>query len=113
PGNKIVSAEAKNNKLITLHPELESNNYSTTNMKLMYMSGTSVSAPVVAGTAALLLEVNPNLTPNMVKMILMYTAQPLNGFNTFEQGAGELNVAGSVAIAKLVKNELLNLVPAV
>src|SRR2546426_9049993 len=48
----------------------------------------SVSAAVVAGAAVLLLEANPNLTPNMVKMILMYTAQPLAGFNTFEQGAG-------------------------
>lgn len=81
PGNKIVSAEAANNYLVRTHPELETNNYSTANMKLMYMSGTSVSAPMVAGAAALLLEINPNLTPNMVKMILMYTAQPLAGFN--------------------------------
>ena len=107
PGNKIISAEAKNNKLVTMHPELETNNYSTTNMKFMYMSGSSVSAPMVAGASALLLEANPNLTPNMVKMILMYTAQPLNGFNTFEQGAGQLNVAGAVAVAKLVRSELL------
>ena len=80
-------------------------------MKLMYMSGTSVSAPMVAGAAALMLEANPNLTPNMVKMIMMYTAQPLSGFNTFEQGAGQLNIAGSVAVAKLVRNELLGLTP--
>src|ERR1051325_2373368 len=101
PGNKIVSAEAVNNVLVKTHPELETNNYPTTNMKVMFMSGTSVSAPVVAGTAALMLEANSNLTPNMVKMILMYTAQPLPGFNTFEQGAGQVNVAGSVALAKI------------
>src|SRR5437899_8563531 len=65
--------------------------------------GLSVSAAVVAGAAVLLLEANPNLTPNMVKMILMYTAQPLPGFNTFEQGAGQLNVAGAVSVAKLVR----------
>ena len=46
-------------------------------------------------------------------MILMYTAQPLAGFNTLEQGAGQLNVAGSVAVAKLVRGELLGLTPAV
>ncbi|MDQ6652874.1 MAG: S8 family serine peptidase [Acidobacteriota bacterium] len=57
-------------------------------MKLMYLNGTCVSAPVVSGAAAFLLEANPNLTPNMVKMIPMYTAQPLAGFNTLEQGAG-------------------------
>src|SRR5882762_8596523 len=103
PGNKIVSAEAANNYLVSSHPELETNNYSTSNMKLMSLSGTSVSAPMVSGAAAMLLEANPNLTPNMVKMILMYTAQPLSGFNTFEQGAGQLNVAGAVAVAKLVR----------
>ena len=112
PGNKIIAAEAKGNKLVATHPELATNKYTTINMKLMYMSGTSVSAPVVAGAAALLLEANPNLTPNMVKMILMYTAQPLKGFNTYEQGAGQLNVAGSVAVAGIVRNELLGLTPA-
>ena len=35
----------------------------------------------------------------MVKMLLMYTAQPLAGFNTLEQGAGQLNVAGAVTLA--------------
>ena len=109
PGNKIVSAEAANNLLVKTHPELETYDYPTTNMKMMFMSGTSVSAPVVAGTAALLLEANPNLTPNMVKMILMYTAQPLAGFNTFEQGAGQVNVAGAVAVAKIVRTDLLGL----
>src|ERR1700687_3059764 len=82
-------------------------------MKMMYMSGTSMSTPMVAGAAALLLEANPNLTPNMVKMILMYTAQPLAGANNFEQGAGQLNVAGAVAIAKLVRTPLLGLTPSV
>src|SRR6266446_6948894 len=82
PGNKIVSAEAANNYLVRTHPELETDDDSIANMKLMLMSGTSVSAPMVAGAAAMLLEVNPDLTPNMVKMILMYTAQPLAGSNT-------------------------------
>src|SRR5205823_3536947 len=68
--------------------------------------------PMVAGAAAMLLEVNPDLTPNMVKMILMYTAQPLAGSNTLEQGAGQLNLAGSVAVAKLVRSQLLGLTPA-
>ena len=62
----------------------------------MYMSGTSVAAPVVAGAVALMLQANPSLKPNLVKAILMYSAQQLNGYNTLEQGAGMLNVDGAV-----------------
>src|SRR6185295_16757980 len=100
PGNKIISAEAANNNLIKKYPSLETYKYSTTNMKLMYLSGTSMSTPMVAGAAALLLETNSSLTPNMVKVLLMYTAQPLAGANTLEQGAGQLNVAGAVTLAR-------------
>ena len=72
----------------------------------MYLSGTSMATPIVAGAAALLLQANPKLTPNMVKMILMYTAQPLAGANMFEQGAGEINIEGAVRLAKLVRTDL-------
>src|SRR5207253_265476 len=67
------------------------------------------AAPVVAGTAALLLQANPKLTPNMVKMLLQYTSQQLGGFNVLEQGAGELNVEGAVRVGKLVRQDLLAL----
>src|ERR1043165_8938565 len=105
PGNKIISAEAAGNGLLKQYPELETNKYSTTNMKLMYLSGTSMSTPAVAGAAALLLEANSSLTPNMVKMLLMYTAQPLPGFNTLDQGAGQLNIAGAVTLARIVRTD--------
>ena len=65
-----------------------------------------MAAPVAAGTAVMLLQANPTLTPNLVKSILMYTAQPLQGFNTFEQGAGEINVAGAFKLAQLVRADL-------
>jgi serine protease AprX len=107
PGNKIVAAEAVGCDLVYYHPDLDADPSETNQYHyVMRMSGTSVAAPAVSGAAALLLQANPSLTPNLVKAILMYTAQPLAGFNTLEQGAGELNIDGAVRIAKIVKNPL-------
>ncbi|HKP73173.1 MAG TPA: S8 family serine peptidase, partial [Pyrinomonadaceae bacterium] len=106
PGNKVVWAEALDNRIVTAHPELDAGVSTTPARKMMYMSGTSMATPVAAGAAALLLQANPRLTPNMVKMILMYTAQPLSGFNMFEQGAGQLNIEGAVRLARAVRGDL-------
>lgn len=64
-------------------------------------SGTSFSAPIVAGAVALMLEANPALTPTQVKAILQLTAQPMEGGHPLEQGAGQLNIAGAVELAAL------------
>lgn len=64
------------------------------------LSGTSMSAPVVAGTVALMLETNPKLTPNAVKAILQYTAQELPGQDVLTQGAGLVNAEGAVRMAR-------------
>jgi serine protease AprX len=61
------------------------------------MSGTSVATPVVAGAAALILQQNPNLTPDQVKYRLMRTARAFilqGGASTM--GAGYLNVYSAV-----------------
>jgi len=106
PGNRVIQAEAQDNYLVSTNPQLETHLYSPDNKRLMYMSGTSMASPQVAGAAALLLQVNPSLTPSLVKAILMYTAQPLTGYNLFEQGAGQLNIEGAVRLAKLVRTNL-------
>jgi serine protease AprX len=54
-------------------------------------SGTSFSAPQVAGAVALMLEVNPALTPGEVLEILQRTATPLPAYYQHEVGAGMLN----------------------
>jgi serine protease AprX len=63
------------------------------------LTGTSMAAPVVSGTVALMLEANPELTPNLVKAILQYTAQPYEGYDELRQGAGFLNTLGAVRLA--------------
>jgi serine protease AprX len=66
------------------------------------LTGTSMAAPMVAGTVALMLEANPNLTPNLVKAIIEYTAQDYH-YNALTQGAGFLNSKGAVDLAKFLK----------
>jgi len=66
----------------------------------MALTGTSMAAPVVSGTVALMLQANPNLTPNLIKAILQYTAQVYPGYKPLEQGAGFLNSYGAVKLAK-------------
>jgi serine protease AprX len=57
------------------------------------------------------LQANPTLTPNLVKVLLMYTAQPLAGFNMLEQGSGQLNIAGAIQLASLVRRDLTSDTP--
>src|SRR5262245_37860336 len=64
------------------------------------LSGTSMATPVVAGTVALMLEANPNLTPNAVKAILQFTAESHANENVLSQGGGFLNAKGAVRMAR-------------
>ncbi|MGB8644273.1 MAG: S8 family peptidase [Anaerolineae bacterium] len=61
------------------------------------MSGTSVSAAVVSGAAALLIQSNPALNPDQVKSRLLSTARPF-GSGT---GAGYLDIAAAVRATTL------------
>jgi len=63
-------------------------------------TGTSFSAPLVAGTASLLLAKNPKLTSRAVEAILLETATDTSGEGWNPQtGAGVLNAAQAVAQA--------------
>jgi hypothetical protein len=59
-----------------------------------------MAAPVVTGAVALMVQANPNLTPNLVKAVLQYTAQEYPDYDPLTQGAGFLNARGAVDLAK-------------
>jgi subtilisin family serine protease len=106
PGNSLVSAESPNNSLLAQNPQLSRSDNTANSARMMAMSGTSMATPIVAGAAALLLQINPKLTPNMIKALMMYTAQQLRGFNAFEQGAGQLNISGAARLARVIRTDL-------
>ncbi len=64
------------------------------------LSGTSQAAPFVTGTVALMLQANPNLTPNLAKAIIEYTATPQAGVSPLRQGAGFMNTDAAVRLAR-------------
>ena len=66
----------------------------------MTLSGTSMAAPIVAGTVALMLHANPNLSPDTVKAILKGTAESKSRYDQFTQGAGFLNTRAAVELAR-------------
>jgi serine protease AprX len=63
----------------------------------MWMSGTSLAAPIVAGAAAQVLAAHPSWTPDQVKGALMVSANalPLAGS---AGGVGEVNAAAAAAV---------------
>ena len=100
PGTGIVSLSVPGSLLYALHPSyLLSGSLLPTNKPYMSLTGTSMAAPMVTGTVALMMQANPNLTPNLAKAIIQYTAQDY-GYGTLTQGAGFLNTEGAVKLAR-------------
>jgi hypothetical protein len=86
----------------TKSPYLLSGTVPTSYLPYLSLSGTSMAAPVVTGTIALMLQANPWLTPNAVKAILQYTAEVYQGYDSLTQGAGFVNAKGAVDLASFL-----------
>lgn len=128
PGNGVVSVLAPNTTLAAQYPQTlvpftyyENPALSGTSGSYFRLSGTSMATPVVSGAAALLIQQNPNITPDQVKARLMKTAgkmlplfsssmdslswqQFFNQSDIFTVGAGYLDIT-----AALRSNELVDL----
>jgi hypothetical protein len=96
PGYHIASILASGSTLAMKYPTMQIGS------SYFRLNGTSQAAPVVAGAAALLFQANPGLSAHAIKGILQYTAQRLRNADVMSQGAGQINVAGAVRLAKLI-----------
>jgi serine protease AprX len=102
PGSSVLSLGVSGSYLASTYPAATC--VDSKGKLFLRGSGTSQAAAVVAGSAALLLESRPTLTPNQVKALLKTTAtvlvddqQPsLPPYPVDRQGDGMLNVAAAL-----------------
>ena len=99
PGRKMVSLRSAGSTLDTLYPERQVAGTDPLVPAYFRLSGTSMAAPVVAGTIALMLEKNPSLLPAQIKHRLRATASAASYGSALATGAGVVNVAAAVASA--------------
>ncbi|WP_295940025.1 S8 family serine peptidase [uncultured Xanthomonas sp.] len=92
PGVDIISTRASTGLLPPLAAQKDEKLIAPAQLPFYTtMSGTSMATPHVAGVVALVLEANPNLTPDQVKDLIERTATPMAGRASWEVGAGYLN----------------------
>ncbi|MBU2677188.1 MAG: S8 family peptidase [Woeseia sp.] len=91
PGGHIMAAMQEDSAIALEHPEFHNG------ASFFTMSGTSQATAVVSGIAALVLQMEPALTPDEVKCKIMSSARPaVNSdgslaYSVFQQGAGLVN----------------------
>jgi subtilisin family serine protease len=89
PGTLIVSLEAAGAFLPTTYPSIHV--AGSGNNAYMYLSGTSMAAPMVTGGVALLLQGSPDLSPAQVKFALQSGATAMTDGGLMGAGAGSVN----------------------
>ncbi len=70
-----------------------------------HKTGTSMSAPHLAGLTALLLEANPALTWREIKPLFKATATNMPGYAAWENGAGFANAEAAIAMALKLRKD--------
>ena len=97
PGTKIVSLEAAGAFLPATYPSIHV--AGSGDNAYMYLSGTSMAAPMVSGGVALLLQGSPDLSPAQVKFALQSGATAMADGGLMGAGAGSVNFWASRQIA--------------
>jgi serine protease AprX len=101
-GHRVPSLMAPVSYLYRNYPKLHLPVGTERSASYMVLSGTSMAAPHVAGTAALMLEANPSLSVGAVRAVLEFTAQQVPNTSLLAQGAGQLNAYGAVRLARQI-----------
>jgi serine protease AprX len=96
PGSSLVSLEAPGSWLLSNYPAFH---VAGTGRNAYYrLSGTSMSAAVVSGGVALLLDARPQLTPAQVKVALQTGARFMPEAGLIAGGAGSVDFQASLRI---------------
>ena len=110
PGGHITGITRPGSSLTLKHP-----NYMLSTGDFV-MTGSSQAAALVSGLTALLLQLEPDLTPNQVKCMLTSSAEPainadgLLAYSPFQQGSGQVNIVRAITLgARNCGNEGLDL----
>lgn len=98
PGNRIVSLRSAGSHTDTLLPEsrVAADPANPEVMDYFEMSGTSMASPIVAATAALMIQQDPSLTPATVKARLMMSAHKPHFGTPLMSGAGSLDILAAL-----------------
>ncbi len=106
PGNRIVSLRSAGSKLDVTFPDWQVTYKNSPGAAYFELSGTSMATPIVAGTAALMLEHDPTLGPDTVKARLMRGADTSVDGSPYSRGAGLVDLVGALEQTGLSDNAL-------